>query len=276
MRSVLALFTVSLLIGSAVGCGKDETLPAGGGSGGSVGAGGSGVGTGGQANPGSGGSGPGSTPCAASDCQNQPVPAIGCADAEAPVFTCDLGADGACHWSGPNCPVPPTKPDAAADTGSNPPVDAGTDAVGVACGPKTCPIGEYCCNAGCGLCAPKNAACIAAVCEPPPPDAGQPGEPCGTKTCNPGDVCCSPSCGICGRKGGACPAIACGPGPVITNPCKVDDDCRLFDDYCTGCDCRALAKTTKDPVCSGPGVRCLVEPCASKKAACVNNVCVAR
>jgi hypothetical protein len=63
---------------------------------------------------------------------------------------------------------------------------------------------------------------------------------------------------------------------VITNPCKVDDDCRLFDDYCTGCDCRALAKTTKDPVCSGPGVRCLVAPCAGQKAACVSNVCVAR
>ncbi|HET6283515.1 MAG TPA: hypothetical protein VFH73_21340 [Polyangia bacterium] len=56
--------------------------------------------------------------------------------------------------------------------------------------------------------------------------------------------------------------------------CTVDSDCRLFDDYCTGCNCRALGKSETDPKCSGPGVRCLVQPCANKVAACKNGQCV--
>lgn len=55
--------------------------------------------------------------------------------------------------------------------------------------------------------------------------------------------------------------------------CTKDSDCRLFDDYCTGCDCRALSSNQKDPTCSGPGVRCLVEPCAGHTAACVAGQC---
>jgi hypothetical protein len=169
-------------------------------------------------------------------------------------------------------------PGNSADAGANP---------GPTCGPKTCTSGEYCCNSSCGICAPKGAACIQIACDPKPdagaPDAGtKPGEACGTKTCAAGQVCCSPSCGICTPKGGACPAIACGPGPVsppdagTPAACQVDADCRLFDDYCTGCDCRALTKSEKDPICPGPGVRCFAEPCANKKVACVGGVCVAR
>ena len=62
----------------------------------------------------------------------------------------------------------------------------------------------------------------------------------------------------------------CAPTPE----CTVDADCRLFDDYCTGCDCRALSASKADPTCSGPGVRCLREPCGGKTAACTAGKCV--
>jgi hypothetical protein len=65
-------------------------------------------------------------------------------------------------------------------------------------------------------------------------------------------------------------------GGSTGDACRVDSDCRVFDDYCTGCNCRALAKGDPDPTCSGPGVRCLVQPCLRKTAACVGGHCVAR
>jgi hypothetical protein len=40
--------------------------------------------------------------------------------------------------------------------------DAGS---GGACGSKTCPEGQVCCNASCGLCAPPGGACIQIACE---------------------------------------------------------------------------------------------------------------
>lgn len=55
--------------------------------------------------------------------------------------------------------------------------------------------------------------------------------------------------------------------------CATDADCRLFSDYCTGCDCRALGIHDPDPVCPGPGVRCFADPCATHAAACVNGSC---
>jgi hypothetical protein len=57
--------------------------------------------------------------------------------------------------------------------------------------------------------------------------------------------------------------------------CTADEDCRLFSDYCTGCDCRALAKGDPDPTCDGPGVRCVADPCMTQAAACQNGACVA-
>lgn len=65
----------------------------------------------------------------------------------------------------------------------------------------------------------------------------------------------------------------------VANPagyCASDADCRLENDYCTGCDCRALASSESLATCSGPGVRCLREPCGGLKAKCVANVCTAR
>jgi hypothetical protein len=65
--------------------------------------------------------------------------------------------------------------------------------------------------------------------------------------------------------------------PVEQTPgaCASDEDCRLFSDYCTGCDCRALAKGEADPTCDGPGVRCIADPCMNKAATCQNGACVA-
>ena len=41
-----------------------------------------------------------------------------------------------------------------------------TAVVGVPCGDKACADGEYCCNASCGICAPRGAACIQIACLP--------------------------------------------------------------------------------------------------------------
>ena len=277
MKLALVLTTLSLMACGVSGCGKD-TLPGGNPSsaGGSTDA----SGTGGAGGAGSGDSSPSPSACAASDCKDQPISAIGCADGSGPAYTCERVAGGACHWSSPHCPGspdagtinPPTMSDAAAsDTTPSP---------GPTCGPKTCPAGEYCCNSSCGICAPKGAACIQIACDQKPdagvPEAGvNPGERCGSQTCGSGEVCCSPTCGICTRKGAPCPAIACGTklGPGVFGTCQTDSDCRLFDDYCTGCACRALSKSEKDPVCPGPGVRCFAEPCAMKKVACMFGVC---
>ena len=55
--------------------------------------------------------------------------------------------------------------------------------------------------------------------------------------------------------------------------CAADADCRLFDNYCTGCECLVLAKSEPEPKCAGPGVECVVAPCAGKKAACQAGRC---
>ncbi len=72
-----------------------------------------------------------------------------------------------------------------------------------------------------------------------------------------------------------CPKYACYLDCSSHKPgsCTVSTDCRLFDDYCTGCDCRALSSNEKDPVCSGPGVRCFAQPCLNHTAACFNGTC---
>ena len=56
--------------------------------------------------------------------------------------------------------------------------------------------------------------------------------------------------------------------------CETAADCRLVDDYCTGCDCRALSKAERDPICSGPGVSCLIAPCQDRSVACRSRRCV--
>jgi hypothetical protein len=64
------------------------------------------------------------------------------------------------------------------------------------------------------------------------------------------------------------PPAAGVPAPAGAHTCKADADCRTFSDYCIGCDCIALGKNDSDPVCNGPGVRCLADPCAHVEAIC--------
>ena len=124
--------------------------------------------------------------------------------------------------------------------------------------------GCSCEGADCGALQPTEELCQAA-------HAGC-ARPCASSaSCNPGEVCttedgeCNPPPG-CGP-GVVCPAVCygtCRPAGA----CKTDADCRTFSDYCTGCDCRALSVDQKDPVCPGPGVQCLVDPCLNKQAVC--------
>lgn len=122
--------------------------------------------------------------------------------------------------------------------------------------------------------------------------------PCGPTMCEAGQVCCNPSCGICTAPDGLCTQQFCeddscpqrhdcAPGFHWSNErcgcvaderggCTVDDDCELFSDYCTGCDCRALAKDDPIPECGLPGVRCFADPCMNKVAKCVEGRCQVR
>jgi len=68
------------------------------------------------------------------------------------------------------------------------------------------------------------------------------------------------------------------PPPVTSGAgaCTTDGDCRLVADYCTGCDCRVLAKGDPEPTCSGPGVKCFADPCMTKTAVCDAGKCTAK
>ena len=103
------------------------------------------------------------------------------------------------------------------------------------------------------------------------------GVACGPKTCAVGQICCNASCGICTPPDGFCTQQLCNEGDAgaTGTACKADGDCRLFSDYCTGCDCRALGANEKNPICSGPGVRCIRDPCDDKRAACQGGRCAA-
>lgn len=97
----------------------------------------------------------------------------------------------------------------AGSGGSSGSAGQGGSSGGQTCGPKTCPHGEYCCNADCGICVPKGSdtPCTTISCT----DAGPPPMLCGTTTCAPGSICC-PMCdgnGICVQPGQGCPGMTC-------------------------------------------------------------------
>lgn len=184
------------------------------------------------------------------------------------------------------CPGSSDDPDSAGDggaggiSGSDGAVKAGVDAGKDECDPGACketqPVPRCgplprCTKEGTGVCHWVVAHCV----DPQPAPVL-----CGSKTCAAGLVCCNASCGICAPPDGACTQMFCEPkesdAGTAPGACKVDSDCRLFDDYCTGCDCRALSKSAPDPTCSGPGVRCLRAPCQGEMAACENGKCVVR
>lgn len=86
--------------------------------------------------------------------------------------------------------------------------------IGVRCGGAICGPGTYCCNASCGICAPKGGACTQQVCEP----VAEPIDPkeiivierkCGKNVCGKDEFCCNPSCGTCAPRGGACTQQIC-------------------------------------------------------------------
>lgn len=92
---------------------------------------------------------------------------------------------------------------------------------------------------------------------------------CGNTLCEAGTECCNASCGTCVAPGAGCTKQICRP-----TGCERDSDCQPVADYCTGCDCRSLAKGSSLPECPGPGVRCLVDPCTDRVARCVGGACV--
>jgi len=105
--------------------------------------------------------------------------------------------------------------------------------------------------------------------------------PCASSDdCRPSQFCTT-EIGDCNRPPGCrprdiCPAVCYGVCQPRREPaeCRRDADCRTFSDYCTGCDCRALANGEPDPVCPGPGVQCLIDPCFDQSAQCVDGQCV--
>jgi hypothetical protein len=62
--------------------------------------------------------------------------------------------------------------------------------------------------------------------------------------------------------------------PTPAPECKSDKECRLFSNYCEGCQCVALDDGEVDPVCKGDIVACLVDPCGNAAARCLRGQCV--
>lgn len=91
---------------------------------------------------------------------------------------------------------------------------------------------------------------------------GTAGPGCAVTRCASGHHCIERSDGV----------ASCVADPAVSE-CASNSDCRAVDDYCTGCDCRALKTGKRLPVCTNPGVRCIVAPCASKTVACVAGTC---
>lgn len=64
----------------------------------------------------------------------------------------------------------------------------------------------------------------------------------------------------------------CVPGPKPE--CATDKECRLFSNYCDGCECLALSASEPNPICKGDVVACFVDPCRNAEAQCVRGQCV--
>ena len=91
-----------------------------------------------------------------------------------------------------------------------------------------------------------------------------PGRSCAVIRCRPGYTCKE-----------TCNGAQCVPLQGPTDPeCKVDADCRLFSDYCDGCNCVALGVNEPAPICTGDVVQCLVDPCRELEARCEYGSCV--
>lgn len=62
--------------------------------------------------------------------------------------------------------------------------------------------------------------------------------------------------------------------PTAEPECKSDKECRLFSNYCDGCQCLALDDGEVNPVCKGDIVACFVDPCRNAEARCIQGQCV--
>ncbi len=142
------------------------------------------------------------------------------------------------------------------------------------CGPTVCRRYEVCCNESCGICTRSGDTCSQDVCPPVTPCVDTvlcirgfhwSPEEC---QCVPDEPCVDTVLCILGFHWSPTQCEC-----VPNGSCNVDEDCRVFSDYCTGCDCRALSNEDQDPVCSGPGVECLADPCMGRTAQCVNGQC---
>jgi hypothetical protein len=191
------------------------------------------------------------------------------------LVVCAVDATGQARWT-VSCPGDPTGTGGAAGGGG-----AGGTAGGA--GGAPCPSTSSCakdevCTTEDGVCHPPpgcgtGVACPAICygnCRP-----AEQGPACGPNRCAAGMVCCNSSCGTCTAPNGGCTQQFCAP-PPNSGACTRDADCRVEADYCTGCDCAALATNQSLPPCAGPGVRCLVNPCGGKTARCVNGQCAAQ
>jgi hypothetical protein len=202
---------------------------------------------------------------------------------------------GEIHWI-VNCPVPPSDGggvDGRSDVGNDRPgsADASVDAPGPDTAPDGCtgPNPANQCRKSANDCVPSSCSCsngswmctadcsgskaLCADAGADRTDGAGAGTACGSALCSSGQYCCNINCSICAPMGGVCINQAC--QPPSTWACANDNDCSLMDDYCTGCDCRALGPKGSLATCTGSGVQCLVAPCASKVARCKEGQCVA-
>jgi len=259
--------------------------------------GGSGV-AGRSAGPGGAG-GSGGAP--APSCVNLPIPAIACAFGET-VTVCVFDSAGRPTWK-ITCPeqsdAGTTGTGGVAGTaggtagrGAGGAAGRGTAGSGGGSGRTPCASTATCAKDE--VCTTEDGACNAppgcttgmvcpAVCYGECRPASNTATPCAsTATCAKDEVCTTED-GVCRAPPGCGPNVGC---PAVCygecrparsgGTCTANEDCHLEADYCTGCDCRALAKGETLPRCPGPGVACLVDPCGRLTARCVNGKCAAQ
>lgn len=63
-------------------------------------------------------------------------------------------------------------------------------------------------------------------------------------------------------------------GSGSVRECTGASDCRATADYCERCNCVALGPNERVPACTGQTVQCLMDPCNTKVAECVDGQCV--
>lgn len=131
---------------------------------------------------------------------------------------------------------------------------------GEPCGANRCGEGEYCCNASCGICAPRGTGCPAIACV----DGGPP--LCGATACALDEICC-PGCpgggSFCTNEA-VCPVMPCPAPPPGCESCRSGELC------CPGCPGTG-SFCTSDPVC--PDLDCPAplpgcETCAAGDLCC--------